>query len=443
MEFKRLLTKDLWQWKTKPDRKPLILRGARQVGKTTLVKAFGNESLGQVAYFNFEQQPELKGLFIGSLEPERLIRGLMLMTEVTIRPENTLIFFDEIQECAEAITALKYFCEDAPEYAVVAAGSLLGVAQQKSFPVGKVAFMDLYPLSFAEFLMAADHKLYRAYNNFLEEEKIQKIPTVFFHPLMDKFKEYVMIGGMPEVVSSYLKIGNIEEASVIKQEILQSYERDFSKHVDHIADTYKIGIIWDSLPAQLARENKKFVYGVAKQGARARSYENAIQWLVKAGLVLRVYNVQDPRIPIKAMHQRSVFKLYFLDVGLLFGLSGLNPKQYIVGSELFKEFKGALIENYVAQSLTLQGRPSLQYWTSQGKAELDFLIQRSKDIIPIEVKSGPNVKSKSLKSYKDKHNPTLSIRLSPLNLALDGDILNIPLFYADHVETFISKAGLL
>ena len=443
MEFERLLTKDLRNWWKKPDRKPLILRGARQVGKTTLVKAFGKQVIGRVAYFNFEQQPELKEIFAGNLEPHRLIKSLMLMAEETISPDNTLIFFDEIQECPEAITALKYFCEDAPEYAVIAAGSLLGVAQQKSFPVGKVAFMDLHPLSFGEFLSAADKKLHRAYRNFLEEATIQKIPLVFFSPLMDRFKEYIMIGGMPEVVSTYLKTGNVEEATLIKQQILQSYERDFSKHVDNVADTYKIGLIWDSLPAQLAKENKKFVYGVAKQGARARSYENAIQWLVKAGLVLRANEVQTPRIPIKAMHQTSAFKLYLLDVGLLFGLSGLDPKQYITGSELFREFKGALIENYVAQSLTLQGRPSLQYWTSSGKAELDYLIQRSKDIIPLEVKSGRNVKSKSLKSYKDKYSPALSVRLSPLNLTLDGDVLNLPLFYADHVEKFISKAGLL
>jgi len=443
MKFERHITNKLEGWSKSTYRKPLIIRGARQVGKTTIVSDFGKRRYGQVAYFNFEKRPELKDFFKTNLDPHRLIDRLGLVIDININPNDTLIFLDEIQECPEAITALKYFCEDAPEYAVIAAGSLLGVAQQRSFPVGKVEFLDLFPLSYEEFLQAIDSKLHKAYRTFIDEGIIQNIPLVFFDPLLEKYKEYIICGGMPEVVKTYIESGSIEEAKKIKQQILDSYARDFSKHVDHTADTYKIGIIWDSLPSQLARENKKFIYGVAKQGARAREYENAIQWLTKAGLVLKVHEVEELRIPIKAMHKLSAFKLYMLDTGLLFGLSGLDHKQYLLGNNLFKEFKGALIENYVAQSLVLQGQGSLQYWNSAGKAEIDFLIQKSKDIIPIEVKSGDNPKSKSMKIYKEKHKPRVRVRLSPLNLTLDGDLLNVPLFYTDHVETFIENTGLL
>lgn len=433
MNFYRNKEKDLYEWAVRPDKKPLILNGARQVGKTTLVKSFGEKNYGRVVYFNFEKQLEIHEFFKQSKDPKRIISNLNLTLDHPIDPRHSLIFFDEIQACGDALTALKYFQEEAKEYSIIAAGSLLGVSLgQVSFPVGKVQYMDLYPLSFEEYLRATSGKLHKAYLRFLEEP-IGPIPKAFFNPLMELFKEYVIIGGMPEVISTYFNTKSLTAVKETKRNLLESYSSDFAKYTDKF-DALKVGYIWDSLPSQLAKENKKFLYKVVRSGARAREYETALHWLTKAGLVIKAYNVNVPRLPLKSYNDLSAFKLYALDVGLLFEMSGLDPKNYLNISTLLTEFKSALTENYVAQALRAAGEKNLFYWESKGKAELDFLLTHSDKVIPIEVKSAENTKAKSLKVYQEKHNPELSIILSTNNLSLEGKNLKVPLFYAGHLE---------
>ncbi len=444
MHFHRTLEKDLKAWTDRPSKKPLILNGARQVGKTTLIKNFGKNVFrgrtGRVAYFNLEKQVELHELFRVTKDPNRLIRSLNLTLDTPIQPENTLIFFDEIQACSEALTALKYFQEEASDYSVIAAGSLLGVSlgQHASFPVGKVEFLELNPLSFDEFLMAANNQLHKAYAHYLSEETIDLIPQTFFNPISEIFKEYIICGGMPEVASTYLETKSIQQATEVKKNLLRSYSSDFSKYIAR-KDAVKVGYIWDSLPSQLAKENKKFFYKAARLGAKAREYEAALLWLIKSGLVLKASDVSVPRLPLATYNDLSAFKLYVLDVGLLFAMSELEPSNYINATTLFTEFKGALTENYIAQALRYQGLDSLHYWTSAGKAEVDFLLVKGQNIFPIEVKSSLNTKAKSLRVYKEKYAPKISIVLSTNNLSLKGDNLRLPLFYAEHIKTFIDK----
>ncbi len=426
-------------WSSSSGRKPLILKGARQVGKTTLVKAFGKTYYGDIAYFNFEKQPEIHDFFSKTKDPQRIISSLNLLRDRPIESTSTLIFFDEIQECSHALTALKYFQEEMPEYAVIAAGSLLGVATSGSFPVGKVDFMQLYPMSYEEFLMAADPKLHRAYKTYLDDKSIQPIPEAFYNPMMERFKEYMICGGMPEVVRTYLNTKSIEETTKIQNQLLESYQRDFVKHVDSNSEAQKITYIWDSLPSQLSRDNKKFIYGAAKKGAKARAYEDAIEWLRNAGLVLKAHRVKVPRLPLSSYRDLSAFKLYLLDVGLLFGMSRLNPKDYIDGSTLLTEFKGALTENFIAQALTSQGI-DINYWTSEGKAEVDFIVDRAGQVIPLEIKAGRSTKAKSLQVYKEKYEPQLSVKITANNLAFDGEHLLLPLFYAGQLTTMVDKA---
>lgn len=439
MEFKRKILTRLYEWSSSTNRKPLILKGARQVGKTTLIKAFGKHRFGHLAYFNFEKQPEIHDFFEKTKDPKRIIRSLNLLLDQPIDPDTTLIFFDEIQECSAALTALKYFQEEVPEYGIIAAGSLLGVATSGSFPVGKVDFMQLYPMSYEEFLMAADQKLHKAYRTYLEDRNIEPIPDAFYNPLMERFKEYMICGGMPEVVSIYLSTKSIEEATKIKSQLLESYQRDFIKHVDSNSDAQKIGYVWDSLPSQLSRDNKKFIYGAARKGAKARAYEEAIEWLRNAGLVLKAHRVKVPRLPLSSYRDLSAFKLYLLDVGLLFGMSKLDPKAYIDGSTLLTEFKGALTENYIAQALTSDGI-DINYWTSDGKAEVDFIVDQVGKVIPVEIKAGKSTKAKSLQVYKEKYEPQLSVKITANNLAFDGEHLSLPLFYADQLTAMVKKA---
>jgi len=432
MEIKRNILQQLIRWKDSPVRKPLILQGARQVGKTWLLKHFGKDYFASVAYFNFDQQAELKQFFETTKDPKRILQNLSLVHGKAIIPQTTLIIFDEIQECNDALNALKYFNEDTPEYAIACAGSLLGVAMNRgaSFPVGKVEFIQIYPVTFAEFLAVADSNL----SGYLESiDKIEAIPDIFFNPLKDKLKMYYISGGMPESIIALLENQDVELTQKALQNILNAYTLDFSKHVEN-RDIPKINYVWSSLPSQLARENKKFLYQSIKPGARAREYEDALMWLINAGLVHRVYCSSKPFLPLPAYDDLSAFKIYLHDVGLLRRLSQLDPIAIAEGNRLLTEFKGALTENFVLESLVQQFERLPRYWKSESKAEVDFLVQYENMIVPIEVKSDENVKSKSLAFYRKAYNPELSIRYSLRNLKLEERLINIPLFMVDYTR---------
>lgn len=439
MIFKRDLAIQLDAWKTRKSRKPLLLKGARQVGKTFLLRDFGKRAFESVAYFNFDEQPDLKQFFEQTKDVNRLLDNLSLVHGSSIKPETTLIIFDEIQECKPALNSLKYFCENAPQYAIAGAGSLLGITlnNQASFPVGKVEFMEAYPLTFLEFLEGADSQL-AGYVRDLEYH--QAIPDIFFSRLLEKFKQYYISGGMPEAARRLIESKTVEETQQVLSDILKSYELDFSKHVQ-TKDFSKIGLIWQSLASQLAKENKKFLYQAVKVGARAREYEDALRWLEQAGLVYKVFNCKKPHVPLSAYDDLSAFKIYLLDVGLLRRKSQLHPSAFKDGNRFFTEFKGALTENFVLQSLVPQFEMIPRYWTSDGKAEVDFLIQFKNEIIPVEVKSDENVRSKSLTRYGKEFNPKLKIRYSLKNLDYREGLINIPLFLIDRTKDFLGQLG--
>ncbi|MEG1749808.1 MAG: AAA family ATPase [Tannerellaceae bacterium] len=435
MKIQRKAIESLLEWKNRKSRKPLILQGARQVGKTWLLKEFGTSHFKDVAVFNFDENPELKQFFASTKDIKRIIDNLSLVHGKTITTEDTLIIFDEIQECNDALNTLKYFCEDAPEYFIACAGSLLGVAMSRgaSFPVGKVDFLPIYPVSFLEFLEAADVSLY---NYLLSIHKIEPIPDLFFNQLLDKFKMYYISGGMPEAVVELIENKDTAHVQRILQNILNAYVLDFSKHAEN-SDVTKIGYIWQSLPSQLARDNKKFLYQTVKPGARARDYENALQWLVNAGLIYLVNRSTKPELPLSAYDDLSAFKIYSLDVGLLRRLAGLAPSAIAEGNRLLTEFKGALTENYILESLIGQFENAPRYWTSGNRAEVDFILQLDNEIIPIEVKSDENVTGKSLTFYRKEFDPKVSIRYSLKNLKQDDGLINIPLFMADMTDLII------
>ena len=436
MKLERSIIEKLAAWKTSADRKPLILQGARQIGKTWVLQTFGERYFEHTAYFNFDETKELKNEFEKTKNPERLLGQLQLYTYSPILPEKTLIIFDEIQECNAALNSLKYFCENAPEYVIVSAGSLLGVSMSKgdSFPVGKVSFLPMFPVSFSEFLLADAPDLF----NFLDKKNdLQEIPLIIFNRLSEEFRKYQLTGGMPKVISNFLDNKGVEKVEEDLQEILNAYSQDFSKHAS-TKDIPKITAIWQSLPSQLSRENRKFLYKLVKTGARAREYEDALLWLQHAGLVYRVFANAKPALPLSAYDDLSAFKLYVSDVGLLRRLAKLPPEIIVNDSPLYIEFKGAMTENYVLQSLTPQFDVPLRYWTSEGKAEVDFLLQNSLDIIPIEVKSAHSVAGKSLVVYNGLYSPDLRIRFSFNNLRKDGNLLNIPVFLADWTKEFIN-----
>lgn len=440
MKFNRELYKDLLQWKSKDNRKPLLLMGARQIGKTTLLREFGEKEYEDFVYLNLERQTDTHEFFKGNKDPRSIINSLSLIYGKEISPKTSLIVLDEIQECRDALIALKYFQEEIPEIHIIGAGSLLGLSlgNNRSFPVGKVEFMDMYPLTFSEYLEQANLKEYKAYHHYLVNSKIEPLPAAFFNPLAQKFKEYILVGGMPEVASSFLKNRDTEQAQKIQDQILRAYELDFVKHADKTTST-KIQQVWNSLPSQLARENKKFVYKLVKSGARARAYEEAIQWLLQAGLVYKVARVEKIGSPLKAYEDLSAFKLYAFETGLLMRLAELDPSVYINGDQFFTEFKGSIAENIVAQSLKkIYGKPPY-YWTSNGKAEVDFVIEKLGNNIPVEVKSGTQTKAKSLAVYKELFDPKLRVRISNLNLKMTDDLLNIPLFYSDYSDKLIEK----
>ncbi len=436
MQIKRDIHQKLIKWGNAPGRKPLLLQGARQVGKTWSLKAFGKEEFETVAYFNFDEQPELKQFFSASKDVGRILQNLGLVHGKAILPGKTLIIFDEIQECNDALNSLKYFCENAPEYAVACAGSLLGVTLSRgaSFPVGKVDFLNVYPLSFSEFLSADDPSL----STYLDQiADIAPIPDIFFNRLVEKFKMFFISGGMPEAVVALLDKQDIELTQKVLKNILDAYTLDFSKHIEN-KDIPKLGFIWSSIPSQLARENKKFLYRTIKTGARAREYEDALLWLSQAGLVYKVFRNTKPSLPLSAYDDLTAFKIYLLDVGLLRRLSLLDPVAVKEGNRLFVEFKGALSENWVLQSLVRQFESPPRYWTSGNKAEIDFLIQHENKIIPIEVKSDSSTTGKSLTLYNKDFQPEIRIRYSLKNLKKDDGLLNIPLFMADYTMKMIS-----
>lgn len=438
MEIKRRALEQLAEWKIKSSRKPLLLTGIRQVGKTWLLKHFGKKYFDDTAYFNFERQEELGQFFRTTRDPRRIIDNLSLVHGRAIQPQNTLIIFDEIQESGEALNSLKYFCEEAPEYAVACAGSLLGVAlgHDKSFPVGKVNFLQVYPVTFSEFLSEEAPDLY----SYLEQiDKPEPIPEIFFNPLCEKLKMYFISGGMPEAVATLLGARDTNATQAVLQSVISSYQLDFSKHVEK-KDIPKINYIWNSLPSQLARENKKFLYQAVRPGARAREYEDALLWLSNAGLVTKVYCSEKPGIPLTAYDDLTAFKVYLPDVGVLRRLSLLDPVAFSEGNRMFTEFKGALTENYILSGLTGQFEPIPRYWRSGNKAEVDFLIQYRNQVIPVEVKSDENIRSKSLAYYKKEYTPGLSVRFSLRNLKKDEGLINIPLFMVDYARKIIDKA---
>ncbi len=439
IKLQRSILSALRAWNGDSRRKPLVLMGARQVGKTTIIKDFAETQYQNLIYLNFEDMPNLKGLFDGTLTPSILINAISIELEADITPERTLIVFDEVQECPRALNSLKYFNENANEYHIIAAGSLLGVkiSNIHGFPVGKVNFLHLYPLSFSEFLEAIGEE---RLNKFIQEiDVIQPIPSNLHEKLLQLFKEYLFVGGMPEAVADYAETKNLTRVRTIHQEILDAYRLDFAKHAPptHII---KINQVWDSISGQLAKENKKFIYSVIRKGARAAEFEVSLQWLKEAGLIHKVYNISTAKFPLKAYTQFEFFKIYLLDVGLLGAQSNLPANILLHGHQLFEEFRGSLVENFVAESLVCYGY-DLHFWSSEGKAEVDFILQEEDKIYPFEIKSGNSNKKQSLRVYNEKYQPNLLIRCSPMNLKLDGKILNCPLYLIDKLKRLIKLAG--
>ena len=440
--MERLILKDLIAWKNSPYRKPLILKGVRQVGKTWILKEFGNRCYENTAYFNFDENEEYKQFFETSKDVNRILQNLMFASGQSIKPEKTLIIFDEVQDCPKVINSMKYFCENAPEYHIACAGSLLGIALAKpsSFPVGKVNFMQIDPMTFAEFLTAnGDENLVKYMESI---ERIEPLPDAFFNPLYEKLKMYYVTGGMPESVLMWTQARDVSAMQNTLSDIIDAYKRDFAKHPD-VSEFPKISMIWKSIPSQLARENKKFLYKVVKEGARAREYENALQWLVDARLVHKIYRSSTPGLPMSAYDDLSAFKIYLADVGVLRRLAQLAPTAFTEGNRLFTEFKGSLTENFVLQTLLTQFEVTPRYWVQNNPPyEVDFLIQRENEIFPVEVKAEGNIRSKSLKKFKElfPDKVKLRVRFSLDNLKLDDDVLNIPLFMADYTDRLLGLA---
>ena len=440
--MERIAMQQLIEWKESPYRKPLIVKGVRQVGKTWLLKEFGRRYYDNVAYFNFDETPEYRDFFTTTKDVQRILPNLAMAGGQDIVAGKTLIVFDEIQDCPEVLNSLKYFCENAPEYHVASAGSLLGIALAKpsSFPVGKVDFLTIYPMSFQEFLMATGSSNLATYLNQIDE--IAPIPEAFFNPLAEKMKMYFVTGGMPEVVYRWVKTQSVGQIQSVLIDIINAYERDFMKHPE-TKEYPKIARIWNSLPSQLARENKKFLYNVVKEGARAREYEDALEWLVNAALIYKTFRITAPGIPLSGYEDLSAFKIYLSDVGVLRRLAKLDPVAFREGNRLFTEFKGSLTENFVLQSLVPQFDAAPHYWSRLNPSyEVDFVVQHENDIIPIEVKSDTNIKSRSLKKYAEifASQTKLRIRFSMNNLRMDDGVLNIPLFMVDETDRLIRIA---
>lgn len=436
MHMFRSAISQLIDWKKRPGHLPLIIRGARQVGKTWLMKEFGTTQYEKMAYVNFDSNPRMERLFSGDLDIRRLVAGLQLETGVTIDPANTLTIFDEVQEVPRALTSLKYFTENAPEYNIVAAGSLLGVAlhQGTSFPVGKVEFLNLHPLSFDEFLRAIGKDRYA---EMLHEDI--SLACDFREAYVEMLAQYHYVGGMPEPAFVFSQRGDFQEVRAVQRRILEAYEQDFSKHAPN--DTVpRLRMLWQAVPSQLARENRKFRYQNLKPGARAREYELAMQWLLDCGLIYKVHRVSKPDLPLTAYADPAAFKLYMLDVGLLSASCGLDAMTLLQGNRVFGEFKGALAEQYVLQQLIACGMEPVHYWSSDsGAAEVDFVIQCHGNVYPIEVKAAENLQAKSLKVYREKYKPGVCVRASLSNYRKDDWLVNVPLYAVGAIDAVLEQ----
>lgn len=427
----RIAIEKLYKWKNSKRRKPLIIEGARQVGKTWLMKKFGEQAYADTVYINFDSNSRMADLFSADLDTNRLIMGLELYAGRKINPENTLLIFDEVQEVPRALASLKYFYENAPQYHIVCAGSLLGIAlhQGTSFPVGKVDFLKLYPLSFSEFLMATGNERFA---ELLKNQDYEMI-TSFKQTYIDALKHYYFVGGMPEAVQSFAESKDFNEVRAIQKRILAAYEQDFSKHAPNEI-VPKIRMLWNSIPSQLARENKKFIYGLVREGGRAREYETAIMWLSDCGLVHKVSRVNAAGIPLKAYEDLKAFKLFIVDVGLLGCMTGLRQRTLLDGDDLFVEFKGALTEQYVCQQLkTIEDLGVYYYTNDRGSCEIDFVVDTGEQIVPIEVKAETNLRAKSLKTYRERFEPELSVRTSMADYKKEDWLLNLPLYAIENI----------
>ena len=427
----RIAIEKLYKWKNSKRRKPLIIEGARQVGKTWLMKEFGKQAYADTVYINFDSNSRMADLFSADLDTNRLIMGLELYAGRKINPENTLLIFDEVQEVPRALASLKYFYENAPQYHIVCAGSLLGIAlhQGTSFPVGKVDFLKLYPLSFSEFLMATGNERFA---ELLKNQDYEMI-TSFKQTYIDALKHYYFVGGMPEAVQSFAESKDFNEVRAIQKRILAAYEQDFSKHAPNEI-VPKIRMLWNSIPSQLARENKKFIYGLVREGGRAREYETAIMWLSDCGLVHKVSRVNAAGIPLKAYEDLKAFKLFIVDVGLLGCMTGLRQRTLLDGDDLFAEFKGALTEQYVCQQLkTIEDLGIYYYTNDRGSCEIDFVVDTGEQIVPIEVKAETNLRAKSLKTYRERFEPELSVRTSMADYKKEDWLLNLPLYAIENI----------
>ena len=424
---------ELYKWKNKRNRKPLIIEGARQVGKTWLMREFGKEAYDNTVYINFDSNRQMSELFAADLNIDRIILGMELYTGKKINPENTLIIFDEVQEVPKALSSLKYFYENAPQYNIICAGSLLGIALHEgtSFPVGKVEFLRLYPLSFKEFLLATGNERFAS---LLDNRDFDMI-TSFRQTYIDALKYYYFVGGMPEAVLEFAEEKDFNEVRNIQKRILDAYEQDFSKHAPNEI-VPRIRMLWNSIPSQLAKENKKFIYGIIREGARAKEYEAAIMWLSDCGLVHKVSRITKPNLPLKAYEDLKAFKLFLLDVGLLGCMTGLRQQTLLGGNDLFVEFKGALTEQYVLQQLAAIPELSVYYYTNErNSCEIDFLIDNGEMVIPVEVKAEANLMAKSLKTYNVKYNPDICIRTSMADYKREDWLVNLPLYAISEINT--------
>lgn len=417
---------DLYKWKSKKNKKPLIIEGARQVGKTWLMKEFGKEAYDNVVYINFDSNTQMANLFSLDYNIERLIKGLELYSNEKILPTSTLIIFDEIQEVPNALESLKYFNENAPEYDIICAGSLLGIAlhQGTSFPVGKVEFLNLYPLSYVEFLRAINKEQFAK----LLIEKDYELINAFSNDYIETLKQYYIVGGMPEVVNSFVSDGNFNNVKDIQRRILMAYEQDFSKHAP--SDIVpKIRMVFNSIPSQLAKENKKFIYGLIREGARAKDFETAIMWLSDCGLVYKVHRVNKAGVHLKAYENLKAFKLFMHDIGLLCCMANVSEQTILNKNDLFVEFKGSLTEQYVCQQLKNRSDLGIYYYTNEkNTCEVDFVVDDGTNIIPIEVKAETNLKAKSLKTFCDKFKPNYALRSSLANYKKEDNLINLPLY---------------
>ncbi|MCK4514173.1 MAG: ATP-binding protein [Spirochaetaceae bacterium] len=426
--MKRDIYRDLQAWRDSKYRKPLVLCGARQTGKTYILQQFGEREYRQCHYFNFEEDSRLASLFEGNLDTGRIIRDLSIYQNRDIRREEHLIIFDEVQACNAALSSLKYFNEHDNDYHIASAGSLLGVriSKPRSFPVGKVDFLDLYPMTFFEFLDAVGENRYRSYLEGID--RIAPLPGAFHDALIGLLQRYYLVGGMPEAVNRHTADPGFRNGRAVQKSILDSFTLDFAKHAPS-SDIPKLSLVWESLPSQLARENKKFLFSVVKEGARAREYENALTWLTGAGLIHRSVLVTTPKVPLKAYRDASSFKIYACDVGLLGALADVPGEAVQSDLSVLTEYHGAFVENYVAQHLAAMTGIGLHYWKNAGRAaEIDFLLQHGPSIVPLEAKSGMNLRSKSLAVYAAKYRPPLVVRTSLRNLKIDDRVLNVPLY---------------